>query len=93
MMLDVSYFSDKCGCEPSIQLKDKTISMLDDAFIYLRSKTGVYIDCYGKTILYPEHQKIVIDYLRDNNNEEFVKFIRFLLTASKSHEVVIFDGD
>ena len=56
-MLDVSYFSDKCGCEPSIQLKDKTISMLDDAFIYLRSKTGVYIDCYGKTILYPEHKK------------------------------------
>lgn len=57
MMFDVSYFSDKYGCEPSIQLKDKTIIILDDAFIYLRSKTGVYIYCYGKTILYPEHKK------------------------------------
>ncbi|EKE4264387.1 hypothetical protein OUR91_004082, partial [Escherichia coli] len=60
---------------------------------YLKEKTGVYIDPYGKTRIYPEHQKILINYLAKIKDTDVINFINFLIKASSENEIIIADGD
>lgn len=92
-MLDFSYLLDTDGSKPSLILHDKIIRKLEDSFFYLKEKTGVYIDPYGKTRIYPEHQIILINYLANIKDTDVINFINFLIKASSENEIIIADGD
>lgn len=93
MMLDISYLSDVDGTRSSLVLNDKTIQLLADAFRYLKEKTGVYIDPYGTTRVYPDHQRILISYLTDNNDPEIKKIMTYFEKSASCSEVLIIDGE
>lgn len=92
-MLDFSYLSDKRGDKPFLQLSDADVARVHDAFARLREKTGVYIDPYGRTRIYPEHQKILITLLSKDADGSVHLFIDFLKVASEADEVLLADGD
>ncbi|MDK1144024.1 hypothetical protein QMS75_15900 [Cronobacter sakazakii] len=93
-MLDLSYLSDDIGNGPSLILNDRVIRKLEDSFLFLKEKTGVYVDPYGKTRIYPEHQKILIKYLESKNkDDDIAAFVAFLLSSISQDEVIIADGD
>ena len=92
-MLNFSYLSDTDGSKPSLFLNDKSAELLNDAFLYLEKKTGIYIDPYGTTKVYPDHQKILINYLLDNENNEIKKLLAYFREAISQDEVILADGD
>lgn len=92
-MLDFSYLSDNDGSKPSLILHDKEIRKLESSFSYLKEKTGIYIDPYGKTRIYPDHQKILINHLMNIKDTDVMNFINFLIKASSENEIIIADGD
>ncbi|EOV8837311.1 hypothetical protein ACNY9Y_004392 [Cronobacter dublinensis] len=93
-MLDLSYLSDDIGNGPSLVLSDRAVRKLEDSFLFLKEKTGVYVDLYGKTRIYPEHQKILIKYLESQNKyDDISAFVAFLLSSISQDEVIIADGD
>lgn len=92
-MLDFSYLSDQKGCKPSLVLSDKKVQLLEQAFIYLKQKTGIMIDAYGRTRIYPNHQKILINLLQKHNDSEIKKLVMLLKQAVSEDEVIIADGD
>lgn len=92
-MLDISYLSDEQGDRPCFIIHDREYKFFDSAFLDLKQKTGVYIDSYGKTRVYPEHQRILINFLRKNNEDKVVGFVSFLRVSAEEGEVLIADGD
>ncbi|WP_041411680.1 hypothetical protein [Serratia sp. FGI94] len=92
-MLDLYYLSDSDGTKPSLILTDKVLRKIEASFLKLKNKTGVYIDPYGKTRVYPEHQKILIDDLSDFKDEDVVSLVNYLIEARNDNEVIIADGD
>ena len=92
-MLNFSYLSDTDGSKPSLLLNDKSIKLLNDALFYLEKKTGIYIDPYGTTKVYPGHQKILINYLSNNKDNEIKKLLAYLKEAVSQDEVILADGD
>ncbi|NUF78635.1 hypothetical protein GY065_06875 [Snodgrassella sp. ESL0323] len=92
-MLNFSYLSDTDGSKPSLLLSDKNIESLNDAFFYLEKKTGIYIDPYGTTKVHPDHQKILINYLSNNKDNEIKKLLAYLREAVSQDEVILADGD
>ena len=93
IMLNFSYLSDTYGSKPSLFLNDKSVELLSNAFLYLEKKTGIYIDPYGTTKVYPDHQKILINYLSDNENNEIKKILAYFREAISQDEVILADGD
>ncbi|EOI3446291.1 hypothetical protein ACMSWW_004384 [Cronobacter turicensis] len=62
--------------------------------MFLKEKTGVYVDPYGKNRIYPEHQKILIKYLESKSKDgDVAAFVEFLLSSISQDEVIIADGD
>ena len=92
-MLYLSYISDTDGGKPSLLLSDKIVKLLDDALFYLEEKTGIYINPYGKTKVYPDHQKILINYLSNNKDDEIKKLSAYFREAVSQDEIILADGD
>ena len=93
IMLNFSYLSNTDGSKPSLLLSDKSVELLNDALFYLEKKTGIYIDPYGTTKVYPDHQKILINYLSNNKDNEIKKLLAYLKEAVSQDEVILADGD
>ena len=92
-MLYLSYISDTDGGKPSLLLSDKIVKLLDDALFYLEEKTGIYIDPYGTTKVYPDHQKILINHLSNNKDDEIKKLLAYFREAVSQDEIILADGD
>ncbi|KOC91623.1 hypothetical protein [Winslowiella iniecta] len=92
-MIDFSYLSDKTGVEPSFIIKDAELNIFEEAFIYLKEKTGIYIDPYSKTRVYPSHQGILIEYFNKSVEKRAKEFVEYLKISQKKDEVLIADGD
>ena len=92
-MLYLSYISDTDGSKPSLFLSDKSVKLLDDALFYLEEKTGIYIDPYGTTKVYPDHQKILINYLSNNNDNEIKELLVYFREAVSQDEIILAEGD
>lgn len=92
-MIDFSYLSDFDGIKPSLILHNNIIKKLENSFCYLKEKTGISIDPYGKTRIYPDHQKILISYLAKSKDSDIINFINFLVKASNENEIIIAEGD
>ena len=67
--------------------------LFEPGFEFLRSKTGVYIDEYGDARLYPEHQRLLLKYWKDDKSERVRSFASFLSRAIDENEVLLFIGD
>ena len=92
-MLYLSYISDTDGGKPSLLLSDKSVKLLDDALFSLEEKTGIYINPYGTTKVYPDHQKILINYLSNNKDDEIKKLLAYFREAVSQDEIILADGD
>lgn len=93
VILDISYLSDAQGRKPSFIIHDREFKLFESAFWALKQKTGVYIDPYGKTRVYPGHQKILVAFLRGVSDEKVVSFVSFLGASFEEDEVLIAYGD
>lgn len=92
-MLDISYLSDDQGDKPSFMIHDRDFKFFEPAFLDLKQKTGVYIDPYGKTRVYPEHQRMLINFLTKDSEDKVVGFVCFLRGSAEEGEVLMADGD
>lgn len=92
-MLDISYLSDNEGHDATFLIMDKEMHLFQDAFITLKQKTGIYIDPYGSTRIYPEHQEILVQHFYAAQHDKIRAFIAFLHVAIQKKEVLIADGD
>ena len=92
-MLHIGYLNDDADKKPSIDLDLHDIDILEDAFIYLKKKTGVYIDPCGDTKIYPDHQRMVMDFLAASRDKRIIKFREFFKAASDMNEVLFACGD
>lgn len=88
-MLRLFYPSASGTKEFSLDADDPCIaSMLE----HLRDKTGVYLDPYADSRLYPAHQALCIAFLR-GQSAAHSDFIAFLQEAAALDEVVHCIGD
>lgn len=58
----------------------------------LRQRTGIFIDPYGDTKLYPSHQKILIAYLEKFPRKN-IELVNFLKESSALDTIVYCVGD
>ena len=58
----------------------------------LRQRTGIFIDPYGDTKLYPSHQKILIAYLEEFPRKS-IELVNFLKESSALDAIVYCVGD
>lgn len=58
----------------------------------LRQKTGIFIDPYGDTTLYPSHQKFLIAYLEEFPRKN-IELVNFLKESSALDAIVYCVGD
>ncbi|UMZ15268.1 hypothetical protein I9018_15505 [Pseudomonas sp. MPFS] len=92
-MLDFSYLADSQGNKPSLSIHDRDVKFLEPAFLDLEQKTGICIDPYGTTRIYPAHQQILVDYLQGRSEDKIVEFVHLLKNAIREDEVLVADGD
>ena len=92
-MLDILYLSDVQGDKPSFSISDRDFRLFESAFCELERKTGVWIDPYGRTRVYPDHQKLLISFLSGHDEDKVVEFVQFLGASIEEDEVLIADGD
>ena len=91
MALD--YYYDAPEGRVSGALADADLALCVPAFTILEKKTGVFIDPYGDTRLYPDHARIVLAALPDANAEGILAFRRNLESAVQNRSVIHFLGD
>ncbi|ELY2785544.1 hypothetical protein ACMS1L_004360 [Cronobacter turicensis] len=86
--------SDSIGNGPSLILNDRMVMKLEGLFLFLKEKTGVYVDPYGKNRIYLEHQKNLIKYLESKSKDgDIAAFVEFLVDCIYQDGVIIAYGD
>ncbi|WP_378146727.1 hypothetical protein ACFJGV_03010 [Cnuibacter sp. UC19_7] len=70
----------------------RDFSSVEAAFEQLRSATGVFIDRYGRSRLYPDHQTMVVRALRGLEQCP-AYFVVFLADAAASGTLILVEGD
>lgn len=88
-MLRLFYPSASGTKEFSLDADDPSIASMIE---HLRGKTGVYLDPYADSRLYPAHQALCIAFLR-SQSAPHTDFIAFLQEAVARDEVVRCIGD
>ena len=91
MALDFCFSEENKKDEFSI--KDNELPLFEPSFYDLRDKTGIFIDPYGRTKIYPDHQKILVKFLEKNNNRRVADFITFLKKSIAHEALLLADGD
>lgn len=74
------------------------VMKLEGLFLFLKEKTGVYVDPYGKNRIYLEHQKNLIKYLESKSKSkskdgDIAAFVEFLVDCIYQDGVIIAYGD
>jgi len=92
-MLHIRYLLDVDGNKPFIELSLSELDFFGEAFNHLKKKTGIFIDPYGDTRIYPDHQRIVIDFLAATKDKRAIKLREFFKVASDRDEVLLASGD
>jgi hypothetical protein len=95
MGLDVFFLSDKKMERCLLSLSKSDVVYLEKYMALLRKKTGVYIDPYGTTRLYPNHGKILFNSIKHQGyiNDKIKNFLLILQRAMDENEVLLFEGD
>jgi len=95
MGLDVYSVSDKKMENCLITLSNSDVRLLEMEIYFLKEKTGVYVDLYGTTKLYPDHSKILLEVILKNKKEgkNIINFINVIKESIKQDDVLVFEGD
>jgi len=95
MGLDVYSSADKKMQHCLVSLSDYDICMLEEGISLLREKTGIYLDPYGTTKLYPDHGKILLNFIIKNkkNTKNIVDLLNVIQDHIMKNEILIFEGD
>jgi len=62
-MMHLVWLDDRRGSSV-VQISDDDWSKLDQELVFLRLKTGVWLDPYADTRLSPDHAKLLVDAIR-----------------------------
>jgi len=80
--------------EPYLNLSHTEFNMLLPYFNQLQIKTGVVIDEYSDTKLYPEHSKFLLELIDENIGDNNINTLISLLKKSSKESVnLLFIGD
>jgi len=93
MSMDIYSSSDKKN--PLVSLSGSDIRSIEKAISMLKEKTGVYLDPYGTTKIYPDHGKILLSIIV-NNKEKTKTIMRFMDIINEyitKNDILIFEGD
>ena len=74
-------------------IDDKELRFALPAFALLQEKTGIDIDPYGKSRLYPDHARLVLAALADSPQPVLREFRQVLQAAIDNNVVLHFCGD
>ena len=80
---------------PVVQLSGDDWSKLDQELVFLRSKTGVWLDPYSDTRLAPEHAKLLVDAIRSaqHKGDNIAKLVRALDQSVTMDRWILAIGD
>jgi hypothetical protein len=90
MPLKIYYNSGTKRISFAISLKE--LELFEPAFITLEKKTGNFIDPYGKSIIPPAHQAIILEFLSNQKNSRLNELKAFLSDTYNKDETVYSDG-
>ena len=92
MAVEVEWLSDK---KMNTIIEDREFDLLYPSVLFLKEKTGIYIDRYGhKTRVYPAHLRILVQHVMTSNNSGALKeTLTFFEHAIQHNEVLCFIGD
>jgi len=95
MGLDVYSSTDKKMQYCLVSLSDSDIRMLEEEISLLKEKTGIYVDPYGTTKLYPDHGKILLNFIVKNkkNSKNINNLVNIIQDHITKNEILIFEGD
>lgn len=95
MGLDIYYISDRKRGNCLITLSRSDLVFLEKSIFSLKEKTGVYIDAYGTTKLYPDHGKILLSSINclKVSNKNIEDFLRIIQLSIEKDEILILEGD
>lgn len=65
---------------------------INEMIEYVKKKTGLYIDPYSDTKLYPSHQELIISFL-NNYSDTHIDLINFFKGAIELDTIVYCIGD
>lgn len=90
-MIELSYSKNSSNKKIFINPDDNNINA---AIEHLKSKTGIYIDPYGDTKLYPSHQKIIVSFLTNHSNVNLhIDLLDYLKKSIELDETIYCKGD
>ncbi len=92
-MLDFLYIAPPSENACRFSIADSEVSLFDAAFRFLEKKSGIYIDPYGTNRIYPDHQKVLLDFLAGETHETVRHFLVFLEKAFSSRATVLVERD
>ncbi len=80
---------------PLFEITEDFERMFYEIIKHLEKETSLYIDTYGKTVLYPNHIEVIHNYLIQNRSRETAalkRFKEFIKNIHQEKQVLIFWG-
>lgn len=88
--MDFYSLSDRLRKHKLFSISEKEFELLDDVWSQYKKLTGVYIDAYGTTRIYPEHVTLIKKLLLNHSDKAAKKLLSYL---DKSNEGYLLLGD
>jgi hypothetical protein len=70
----------------------KELDIFEPSFLALEKKTGNTVDPYGKSIIPPAHQRIIIEFLSHQTHTRLKEFRAFLTETHADNITLYSDG-
>lgn len=94
------YKKGKVNTTSLFELTDETFEILEPSFNKFEKKTGIFIDPYGRTALYPDNLQLLCEMIRQDfpqasgkNNGSVELIIKQFLLLYQSNDMVEAIGD
>lgn len=89
-MVDVEYLTREQG-KPRFAIQN--FALFAEGFNHLRAKTGVFIDPYGDSRLYPDHQRLLAAFWHKSKEPEIQAFLAYMTQSIQDDYTLLFIGD
>jgi hypothetical protein len=94
MSVEVYSSHDKNMKNCLVEISRSDFLLLEESICALKEKTGVYIDPYGDTKLYPDHGKILLSLMDSKKtNDNVRRLLNIIQESIDKDELLFFIGD
>jgi hypothetical protein len=94
MSLEVYFSHDNKMKNCLIEISRSDFLLLEESICALKEKTGVYIDPYGNTKLYPDHGMILLELMVFKKiNDNVIRLLNIIQESIDRDEILLFVGD